>query len=415
MQADLKIIAQVSTVSNQPSRPEHRLKVLFFTPWYPDKENPVSGIFVREHARAVSQTDDVIVIHLKGHNPHLPGMWKILPEDNADLHQGIETYHLIHRQSPIPKTTFPVYIYSVFQAYQYLVKIGFQPDLLHAHIYSAGFPAVVVGKMNKIPTLITEQSSAFPRRLLNKRDVFLARIAFSQAKMVLPVSVSLQKAIQSYGIKANFRIVPNVADTMIFSSPTHLINHNKTIRLLFVGTLVPVKGLPYLFQALRDVIKMRVDWRLDLIGDGPERPTYETMVKEYGLEQNITFHGIKPKTTISEWMRRADLFVLPSLWDNFPCVLVEAMASGLPILATRTGGIPEIVGEGIGVLVPPEDPQSLAEALVELIGGGIKRFDRQMIAQNAQKFSPQAVGRLLHSIYEEVLNAPQARTTSPDT
>jgi glycosyltransferase involved in cell wall biosynthesis len=398
------------TFSVPQSQPESRLKVLFITPWYPENENPVSGIFVREHAKAVSQTDDVVVVHLKGNNPHMSGMFRILPEDNAELHQGIETYHLIHRLSPIPKTTFPLFVYSVFQAYQYLIKMGFRPDLLHAHIFNAGFPAVLVGKMNRIPTIVTEQNSAFPRRLLNKRDIFLARIAFSHAAMVLPVSVSLQKAIQSYGIKANFRIVPNVADTMIFTPPAHIIENKETIRLLFVGTLVPVKGLPHLFQALMTVKQMHVNWRLDLIGDGSERRKYEYLVKEYGLEQYITFHGIKPKTIISEWMRQADLFVLPSLWDNFPCVLVEAMASGLPVLATRTGGIPEIVTEDTGVLVPPEDPDSLARALVELIGGGIKRFDRQKIAQYAQKFSPQVVGKLLHSIYEEVLNDPQART-----
>jgi glycosyltransferase involved in cell wall biosynthesis len=82
-----------------------------------------------------------------------------------------------------------------------------------------------------------------------------------------------------------------------------------------------------------------------------------------------------------------------------PCVLLEAMASGLPIVSTRTGGIPEIVDQESGVLVPPGDSNSLAEALLEMIES-LARFDRAAISKKAERYRPEAVGRLIHSVYE---------------
>jgi glycosyltransferase involved in cell wall biosynthesis len=100
--------------------------------------------------------------------------------------------------------------------------------------------------------------------------------------MVLPVSAALQKGIQSYGIRANYRIVPNVADTALFTPPISLIENDGTYKFLYVGMLVAVKGLPYLLQALRIVHQQRVNWRLDLVGDGQERGRYENLAILYG-------------------------------------------------------------------------------------------------------------------------------------
>jgi glycosyltransferase involved in cell wall biosynthesis len=334
-------------------------------------------------------------------------------DDDKILNQGIRTYRLSHRLSPIPKTTFPFYIFSVFRAFKRLVQTGFRPDVLHAHIYKGGLPAVLIGRSNKIPVIVTEQNTAFPRKLLSKSDIFLARFTFSQAAMVLPVSAALQAAIQSYGIQANFRIVPNVADTALFTPPELTTEYHSVKKLLYVGRLDEVKGLPYLFQALRNVHQQRVDWSLDLVGDGPERARYENLTFLYGLQKNFTFHGMKSKMEIAGFMRKADLFVLPSLCETQGCVLLEAMASGLPVLSTRTGGIPEIVDPEIGVLVPPADSEALTKVLMDMLDGGIQRFNRNEIARKAQQYSPQVVGGLLHSIYQELLNDPKARTAPP--
>ena len=121
-----------------------------------------------------------------------------------------------------------------------------------------------------------------------------------------------------------------------------------------------------------------------------------------GLDDKVVFHGLKTKGEVAEFMRNADLFVLPSPWENMPCVLIEAMASGLPIVSTLTGGIPEIVHEGVGILVPPEDAARLSDALAQMLSS-LHEFDRLTVAQNALAYSSESIGELIHSIYKDCL------------
>lgn len=385
-----------------------RLKVLFITASYPDKNNPHTGIFIREHAKAVRLYNEVVVLHCSISDPPKRGLWHIEEERDLSLTEGITTYRVWYRLLPLPKgatkVSYPIYIYSVSRAFHWLLEQGFQPDVIHAHFYRAGAPASRIGKIYGLPVIITEHSSAFPRRLLGWDEVLKARFAFQRANIVLPVSRALQQGIEAYGIKAHFTIVPNVVDTNIFHPgplPKPKINPK---RLLFVGFLLPVKGLNYLLNALAMLHQDRNDWHIDIVGDSPLRVEYEQMAKELGLENKVTFHGFKPKSKIAEFMRQADLFILPSIWENMPCVLIESMCCGLPIVSTTVGGIPEIVPNSCGILVPPADPQALMQAINRVLNLD-KQFDRASIADWAkQNYSYDIVGQKLHTIYQEVYN-----------
>jgi glycosyltransferase involved in cell wall biosynthesis len=95
--------------------------------------------------------------------------------------------------------------------------------------------------------------------------------------MVLPVSFALQKAIESYGIHARFQIIPNTVDTSVFYSSSHFRNRSNLKRILFVGLLVPVKGIPYLLKAVTQLRRQRDDWHLEIVGDGPKRLEYTNL------------------------------------------------------------------------------------------------------------------------------------------
>jgi glycosyltransferase involved in cell wall biosynthesis len=117
----------------------------------------------------------------------------------------------------------------------------------------------------------------------------------------------------------------------------------------------------------------------------------------------VTFHGSQPKSVIAETMRAADLFVLPSRFDNLPCVVVEALASGLPVVSTTVGGIPELVDDERGRLVPPDDPPALADALQYMLEN-LEAFDRRAIGDAARdSYSLEVVGEQLSGIYDSVL------------
>ncbi|WP_343423588.1 glycosyltransferase family 4 protein [Candidatus Amarolinea dominans] len=116
----------------------------------------------------------------------------------------------------------------------------------------------------------------------------------------------------------------------------------------------------------------------------------------------ITFHGTRPKADVADFLRQADLFVLASQWENMPCVLLEAMACGVPIVASHVGGIPEIVDDAVGILVPPGDVPALAAALTAALTQP-ERFDRRAMTQRATFYSPAAIGQTFDSIYRSML------------
>jgi L-malate glycosyltransferase len=389
-----------------------RLKVLFLTEWYPTSEQPVGGIFVREHAKAVRLYDDVSVLHCAGADPKLPSLWRMEAEADELLSEGIPTCRVWRRRLPIRRISYLLYLWSVLQAVRRLRAQGYRPDIIHGHIYEAGAAAVMLGRLYGLPVVVTEHSTAFPRRLLKGLDVWKPWLTFRWADAVLPVSRDLQRSIESYGIEARFQVVPNVVDTQVFFPCKTARPMDSSKRLLLVGRLEPThsKGVPYLLAALAQLRQQRADWHLDIVGDGPARDTYAQEAAELQLTGLVTFHGEKPKEVVADYMRQADIFVLPSLWENLPCVMLEAMASGLPIIASDVGGISEVVAPEAGILVPPKDVNRLATALADMIRFP-SRFDRQVIARQARRFSPAVVGQELDLVYRRVLCARQAPGT----
>jgi glycosyltransferase involved in cell wall biosynthesis len=329
-------------------------------------------------------------------------------ERDPSLSEGVRTYHVFHRRFRLRRISYAPYLWSAIGAYRRLRDGGFRPDLIHAHIYTAGVPAAIVATRSGIPLVLTEQTTAFPRRTVTTIETWKARYAYHRAARALPVSQDLREAIRRYGIDVPFEVVPNVVDTSLFFAPdVERRAENGPRRLLFVGNLEPSqhKGFPTLLRALVRLRERRRDWRLDAIGEGPERVPYEASTAELGLRDHVEFHGSQPKSVIADMMRSADLFVLPSRFDNLPCVIVEALASGLPVVSTTVGGIPELVGAGSGRLVPPDDPTALAEAL-QCTLDDLDVFDRSAIASAArQRYSLEVVGEQLTRIYDAVLAA----------
>ena len=138
--------------------------------------------------------------------------------------------------------------------------------------------------------------------------------------------------------------------------------------LLFVGRLAAVKGLPVLIQAMEQLTAEGADARLTLIGDGPDRAALEARVAAARLSDRITFAGYQGSAEVAAALSRTDVFVLPSFAEGVPVVLMEALASQVPVVTTRIAGVGELVEDGVsGLLVPPGDAASLAEAVSALV------------------------------------------------
>jgi glycosyltransferase involved in cell wall biosynthesis len=264
----------------------------------------------------------------------------------------------------------------------------------------------MLGSVYRKPIVYTEHWTIFipenPGRLARVQRAF-AKLALRRAAYVLPVSEDLRAALAELEPTARFRVIPNVVDQRIFHPPAAREPFaGRPYRLLTTGLLdTERKGVDILIEAIAELARERTDFHLDIIGEGRNRPGYEALTRLFGVDRLVTFHGFKPKSEVAEFMRAADLFVLASRFENQPCVLVEAMASGLPVVATAVGGVPETVDDGSGLLVEPSDPGAFAGALSEALDN-LDRFDRTAIAARAVKqYGRERIGGELLEVYAE--------------
>jgi glycosyltransferase involved in cell wall biosynthesis len=202
-----------------------------------------------------------------------------------------------------------------------------------------------------------------------------------QADALLPVSRDLKEKAEALGVgPERVHVFYQGVDRVLFTAGSQDGSRRRLgipvegKVLLWVGRMVPVKGLDVLLAACSVLRGRGVDFRLYLLGDGPLRKALEPRVFASGLAGSVVFAGSRPNDQLPDWYRAADLTVLPSRSEGIPNVLRESLACGTPFVASRVGGIPEIAAHGPHRLVPPGDVGRLADALHECLltppGGG---------------------------------------------
>lgn len=371
------------------------MKVLFLTASYPVPEHPGAGIFVREHARAAARHAEVAVAHID-RNDHVRTIHVEEGEDDEFL--GVRVRY---PASPLP-LSYLANVTATALAARHVRRRGFAPDVIHAHFFLAGAPAIVLGRVLRKPVVITEQWSVFlpdDPMTLNPLLRRVARFTFEHADVVMPVSEALRDGIRAIGANAEFRIVPNVVDTDRFH-PDGAPPAGGARRLVGVGNLYPAKGWEDLLDALA-IVREREDALLDIFGDGELRETLESQARRLSLDGAVTFHGWRPKEEVAERVRSAELFVMTSRYDSNPCALIEALASGTPAVGTAVGGIPEMISAKSGVLAEAGNPQSIASAITTALE---RSWDRAAIADSAgARYGAEKVGASFASVYEDVV------------
>jgi glycosyltransferase involved in cell wall biosynthesis len=382
------------------------VNVLFLTASYPTPEAPLLAIFVKEHARAAAAFCDVAVLHL----------------DRAPLRR-IEVTEARGEELPTWRVRYPMrpaalsYAANAVAAvtgYRRVRRSGFEPDLLHGHFFLAGAPAVALGQMLRKPVVVTEQWSVFLRddpAQLNGIAQRAAKLTFEQADRVLPVSEALEEGIRALAPRARCVVVPNVANAR-FTPRDEPRRRNGRVALLAVGAMYEAKGYEFLLDAIARLSRRRRDFHLQIVGEGELRTRFERQSQELGIGDLVTFAGFRDKDEVAGLMRDADLFVITSRYDSNPCAVIEALATGLPVVGTAVGGIPELIGNGSGLLAQPQDAESIADELEAAIDR-IDEFDRAAIAARAHdRYSAESVGAAFDRVYREVL-AERARESRP--
>ena len=375
--------------------------VLFITHWYPAQDNPVNGVFIREHARAVALYHQVSIIHIQGIHQARPGIEKVLDED-------LTLYRLSYPRPILPKTGWLYRLLSTRRIFRELLIAKNQPDIIHANVYSSSDLAYLLSRLYHLPALLSEHASVYPRNLLSASQLSYYRFFMNRLRLIMPVSRDLQQYMQKAGFRGPFRVIPNAVDTTIFHPAAHArIDAHKPITILCVAMLQPVKGLGYLLEALASLRSKNINCRLWLVGEGPERQALQEQAEKLQVSGLVYFLGLKSKTEIAGLMREADLFCLTSLWENQPVALIEAMASGLPVVAPAIGGIPEIISPDVGELFVPGNVGNLVDKIMNMIDHLDAYSPSTSAEYAAQTFGLPAIGQKFAEVYEFMLQTRQ--------
>lgn len=281
-----------------------------------------------------------------------------------------------------------------------------RPDILHTVLFPANLVTRLVGRLTKIPVVehwvnilydpLWLKDPQFTPQKLQTQFLF-DRVTVRWVNHFIAISETVKKsALEKLRVPSEkITVIPYGVFPEEWERPKDVPPEEGL--LVTTGRLVGQKGHQYLLHSLPEVVSQYPQVRLFLLGDGPLRSELEALCKRLGIQQYVVFTGrIKPQE-VKNYLWRASLFVFPSLSEGLGVALIEAMASGLPIIASAIDVVEEMVaGEEVGLLVPPENSSALAKALYSLLRNPRKREEIGRKAQelvqrryNLRKLAPQ--------------------------
>jgi teichuronic acid biosynthesis glycosyltransferase TuaC len=383
----------------------HKLmKILVFTSLFPNRASPNFAIFILQRISHLARSGNLV--HVIAPVPYFPswirserwGKYGSLP--TTEEIQGLTIHH--PRYPLLPGLLMP--LHGVLMCLGSVLTVRrlhreYQFDCIDAHyVYPDGFAASLLGKIVRLPVIVSARGTdinVFPSfRTIRPLIVW----TLHHAAGIIAVSQALKTAVAGLGPPPEkIRVIPNGVDSIRFhsipeSAARERLGLPKDARILVsVASLTEGKNHASLISALA-----RMDGnspgpdKAFIIGDGPLKPQLERLIGRLGLHERVILLGAKPNEELALWFSAADASCLVSSREGWPNVIMESLACGTPVVATRTGGVPEILSSpDLGILVEP-DIDSIAAGLQAAFS---KKWDRRALARRAQTRSWDDVAR----------------------
>jgi glycosyltransferase involved in cell wall biosynthesis len=306
------------------------------------------------------------------------------------------------KKSWFARIQLPFFLASIFLK---STKIAKKSDIIHAQWALSGLTGVILKKIYKKPLILTTRGAAVNLAIKNKLTKRVLLFIFKNCDYITPNNEAHTKLIRDLGLK-KVKTIPNGIDTKKFKprdknkirEKLNLPKNKKII--LFVGWLIERKGLKYLLEAIKDLNII-----LLIIGTGILEKQHKEQVKELNIQQKVIFMGPKPPEKIPEYMNVSDIYILPSLSEGRPNTVIEAMASGIPVIATAVDGTKAILKD-YGLSIEPKSPKQIKEAIIKILNN--KQFAKKLSANGLRyikenKLSWEKCTEEYIKIYKEVI------------
>lgn len=378
------------------------MKIYIVSRGYPTQKDPQWGCFERDQAMALRKLGHEIImisvdrrlrfnskriiynydnVHVYDYKTILPG--KLLSVISAELYVNYLSNKMLHLFNlTIKKHGFPDIIYVHFQSNMALMK--------------------KVKEKYEIPIVGMEHWSAINKIPLPNFVYQCGKIAYRNVDVLLSVSNSLNRRIKQIWDKDSL-VIHNMVGEEFFNQNVNRNKKGNKIVFVSTGSLIKRKGYDVLIKALNIINSQLSNWELNIIGEGSERGTLQKMINTNQLNDKIKLVGKKNKMEIISYLHNSDVFLFPSRMENFSVAVLEALSAGLPVIATICGGIRECINETNGLLVPVEDVDALAYAILN-ISNNINHYSRDYIAENCKmQYAPDIIAQKLTTIFNDVM------------
>lgn len=377
--------------------------ILMIARGYPTKEFPQWGCFEQDQAEALCNSGHQVVV-LSVDSRFLWRIRKIgvthyykngVNYYNSFWIPGIVTNYISRRLNYFFKKKQIKLLYKLVQE-----KYG-KPDIIYGQFFFNTVMGVYLQKKYNIPLVGIEHAARFNLDKLDAYTHYWGSYAYSNADGIITVSQSLKQRIL-YHFNKQSTTINNLVHPIFFQQ-TLLPQQNADFHFVSTGSLVYRKGFDLLIKAFAEFCKNRNNAYLTIIGEGEERENLWKLSDMLGITEKVRLIGQKNKTEIAQILSCSSVFVLPSRSENFSVAVLEALAIGLPVIATLCGGIQECVCVKNGILIPVEDVESLSEAMKKIYCN-IDRYNRQDISKDCfERFSPSVIADKLVTVFNEVI------------
>lgn len=393
------------------------MKVFVIPSWYPSESNPIYGTFVKEQIAMMARCDSSLTFGVslwgQGDDPQLlysrqpiRSLGKLLRQPSKpykrDSERIIHYYHPVYIWTKkIAKGNLKGIIAANRKNFLRFLKDVNKVDIIHVHAsYPGAWIAKKLSEEFDIPYVVTLHMSPFPFAQFLKSSGALSKGLHSvliRANKLIATSLSLKQRVEELGI-SNVTMVNNPVDLEFFKIERKAQAY-PVKRLLSVGRLEDQKGFDILIEAISLV---QTELELEIVGEGTEFEKLHQLANQLGVSKKVIFTGSGSRQTVTEKMQGCELYILSSRHETFGIVLIEAMACGKPVVATRCGGPESIVTEDSGLLCEPNDPQSLAQAIEKALA---MEWDSSKIRQHVEdNFSPELFTKRMINVYQSVIS-----------
>lgn len=374
--------------------------ILFLSSWYPNRIFPFQGDFVKRHAKAVSLFSNVICLHV-AIDASLRSRYIIKENEENNLKEII-----IYFNKKWFRKLF--YIFYYYKGFLYLKNKYGRPDLIHGNVlYPKGIIMFLLSFFYKVPYIFTEHWTGFQNGTFAQFPDFKKRLysfIAKKAKRIIPVTDNLKQSMIELGIIGNYTIIPNVVETEIFKINQEKPGQKKHI--LHVSNIRDQhKNISGMLRVVSKLSVIRQDFVLDII-HSEENKSLRQLADSLNLTRNyVNFLGKKEYDEVAQYMSKSAFLVLFSNYENLPCVIVEAFASGLPVLSTDVGGISEHLDEKKGILIKKGDEIDLLDKMNYMLDH-YNEYDKSLLHEYAvTNFSYEKIGLEFYKRYQEILDA----------